>query len=361
VRIGIGALVGVLGGPATYARELVAALARGGGHEYVVFTDQPAAFRGIDVAAVQVPLPTAYHQAVWDHWRLPGLVAAQRVELYHGCKNVLPWRLTVPAVVTVHDLAVYAYPETFAWAQRWHLRLSLPWSVARSRRVIAVSEHARQDIRLRFALPPDRVTAIPNGVAAGFHAPPTAGAVAALRGAHHLGERLIVCVGTIQPRKHVERVIAAFVQAGLAARGWELVVAGRLRPHYAPPWLAALPAGTHWLGPLDDGAVRALYGAAGIAVSASEYEGFGLTVAEAMASGCAVIAVGTSSIPEVVGDAGVLVARSDADLLAAALVRLADDDRARTALAAKARARAARFTWEETARRTRALYEEVLA
>src|SRR6476660_4857544 len=111
MRIGIGALVGVLGGPATYGRELVAALARTGGHDYVVFTDEPEAFRGLDVTAVHVPLPTSYHQATWDHWRLPALVARECVDLYHGTKNVLPWRLPIPAVVTVHDLAVYAFPE----------------------------------------------------------------------------------------------------------------------------------------------------------------------------------------------------------------------------------------------------------
>ena len=75
MRIGIGALVGIVGGPATYARELVAALARLGGHEYVVFTDRPEHFADVDVERVVVPLATIYHQVAWDHVRLPGLLA----------------------------------------------------------------------------------------------------------------------------------------------------------------------------------------------------------------------------------------------------------------------------------------------
>src|SRR5439155_1092276 len=96
----------------------------------------------------------------------------------------------------------------------------------------------------------------------------------------------------------------------------------------------------HWLGPLPAHALRALYAAAEIAVSASEYEGFGLTVCEAMASGCAVVAVANSSVPEVVGDAGMLVARSDPALLADALARLIAEPETRAALGAAARARA---------------------
>jgi glycosyltransferase involved in cell wall biosynthesis len=360
VRIGIGAIVGIQGGPATYARELVRALAAVGGHEYTVFTDRPEAFAGIDVATVLVPLPTPWHQLTWDHLRLPTLVARSGVDLYHGTKNVLPWRLRVPAVVTVHDLAVYACPETFALPQRWHFKVLVPRSVVMAQRVIAVSMHARDDMMTRLGLPAGRVVAIPNAVGDAYLEPQADGAVAALRARHGLGDQLVACVGTVQPRKHVERVIEAFVAAGAATRGWELVIAGRIRPGYVPPWLRSLPAGVRWLGPLDDAALCALYAASEIAMSASEYEGFGLTICEAMASGCAVIAVETSSIPEVVGQAGMLVSRSDPDLLAAALARLLAEPETRRALGRAARSRAMRFTWEETARQTRAVYESVL-
>ncbi|HKA29459.1 MAG TPA: glycosyltransferase family 1 protein [Candidatus Binatia bacterium] len=359
MRIGIGALVGIVGGPATYARELVGALARLGGHNYVVFTDQPERFAAIDVERVHVPLATTYHQVTWDHARLPGMVAAHGVALYHGTKNVLPWRLAVPGVVTVHDLAVYACPETFAWPQRLHFRLAVPASVARAARVIADSQHARGDLVARFGLDPARVPVVPLAMSAAFDVPPELEAVAGLRARHGLGTRLIACVGTVQPRKRVERVIEAFGRADGAARGWQLTIAGRLRPGYAPPWLQALPPGVRWLGPLDDEALRALYAAAEIAMTASEYEGFGLTVLEAMASGCAVIAPALTSIPEVAGDAALLVARSDAALLGDALARLFDDPATRASLSERARRRAAEFTWKETARRTRQVYEEV--
>jgi glycosyltransferase involved in cell wall biosynthesis len=360
VRIGIGALVGIRGGPATYARELVAALSRLGGHRYVVFTDRPEDFERLDVERVHVPLPTTYHQVLWDHVRLPGLIAAQRVGLYHGTKNILPWRLSVPGVVTVHDLAVYACPETFAWQQRLHFRLCVPPSVRRAARVIADSEHARGDLVSRFHLDRERVPVVPLAVPAALAAPPPPAAVGALRVRHRLGERLVACVGTIQPRKRVEHVIDAFGRAGGAGRGWELVIAGRLRPGYQPAWLQSLPAGVRWLGTLEDAELRALYAAAAIAMSASEYEGFGLTVLEAMAAGCAVVAVAVTSVPEVAGDAALLVPRSDPALLGDALSRLLDDPAARASLAERGRQRAAMFTWQETARRTCGVYDEVL-
>ena len=193
-----------------------------------------------------------------------------------------------------------------------------------------------------------------------FRTLPPPPAIARWRARHGLGPALIATVGTIQPRKRVEHVIDAFVRTGAAARGWQLVVAGRLRPGYAPAWVSAPPAGVCWLGAIDDQSLRALYAAAEVFVSASEYEGFGLTVAEAMAAGTAVVAVATSSLPEVVGDAGILVERSDPALLADALGRILDDTTLRRTLASQARLRAAVFTWQDAAARTARVYDEAV-
>lgn len=361
MRIGIGALLGITGGPATYARELVRALvALGGEDRYVVFTDVPEAFADLHVERVPVALHGTWGQVAWDHWRLPRLIAGAHLDLYHGTKNVLPWRCAVPAVVTVHDLAVYAMPETFALPQRLHFRLTVPSSVARAARVIADSCHARDDLVGRLGIDPARVAVVPLGVPAVFARSADPDAVRRLRARYRLGDAVIVCAGTIQPRKHVDRVIGAFERCRAAARGWQLAIAGRLRPGYRPLWLSALPPGVRWLGPLPDDELRALLAVASIAVSASDYEGFGLTVLEAMAAGCAPIAVRATSIPEVVGEAGLLVERSDVALLARALEVLLDDDRARGELGARARERARGFTWEAAARRTRAVYVEAI-
>jgi len=360
MRIGIGAQVATLGGPATYARELASALVALGGHEYVVFTDEPQAFASIPVRTVSVPLRSVYEQVSWDHVRLPGLLADAGVALYHGTKNVLPWRLRIPGVVTVHDLAVYTHPETFALPQRLHFRLTVPSSVRRAARVIAVSEHTRRDLAHWLAVPEARVRVVPNGVAEVYHAPPDPARVEYVRRRHALGPLLVACVGTIQPRKRVERAIEAFVAADLAARGWQLVIAGRTRPGYRPSWLGAPPPGVVWLGTLADDDLPALYAASQIAISASEYEGFGLSTAEAMASGCATIAVASSAVPEVVGDGALLVPRSQASLLAEALRGLAADAGARAALAERGRNQARRFRWREAAVRTRTVYDEVM-
>jgi len=255
---------------------------------------------------------------------------------------------------------VYACPETFAWPQRLHFQLCVPPSVRRAARVIADSVHARGDLVSRFHLDRERVPVVPLAVPLALAVPPAPAAIDALRSRHGLGEHLVACVGTIQPRKRVEHVIDAFGRARGAERGWELVIAGRLRPGYQPAWLHALPAGVRWLGALGDADLSALYAAAAIAMSASEYEGFGLTVLEAMAAGCAVVAVGVTSVPEVAGDAALLVARSDPILLGDTLARLLDDPAARASLGERARQRAATFSWEETARRTRDVYDEVL-
>src|SRR5262245_51198799 len=125
MRIGIGAILGVIGGPATYARELVRALARiDTANEYVVLTDVPDALAvsARHVRAVHAPLAASFLQPFWDHGLIPRLVRRHRIDLYHGTKGMLPLWAACRQVVTIHDLAVYQQPETFAWLQRVHQR-----------------------------------------------------------------------------------------------------------------------------------------------------------------------------------------------------------------------------------------------
>ena len=357
MRIGIGAILGVLGGPATYARELIAALVRiDGSNEYIAITDRPDRLdvHAPNLRSVHAPLGGSALQAVWDHTWVPYFVRRLGIDLYHGTKAVLPLWCPCPAVVTVHDLAVYHQPETFAWLQRVHQRTHLPLAVRRARRVITVSAHGRQDVLDHFHLPADRVTAIPLAASPLFDAAagPDDDRIAAELS---LPLRFVLYAGTIQPRKHVERLIDAF--AGLGAGDVQLLVAGRLRPGYRPAPLLTPPPGVRYLGPVSDQVLAALYRRALVFCSPSGYEGFGLSLLEAMTSGCVVIGGRNSAVPEVVGDAGILLDDVSVPALRAALAHAIAGGTDIDDMRARARQRAATFDWDTTARRTLAVYQ----
>ncbi|MCK6555915.1 glycosyltransferase family 4 protein [Candidatus Binatia bacterium] len=357
MRIGIGAILGTLGGPATYARALVTALAAiDSDHEYVVITDAP------DTLGVQAPnvrcavarLPTPFLQPVWDHLFVPIAVRRHRLDLYHGTKGILPVWTGCPAVVTVHDLAVYRQPETFAWLQRIHLRSHTPLAVRRAARVIADSESAKRDIRERFSVPDERVTVIPLAAAPIFGPAPCADD-ARIAAAMDLPARYVLYAGTIQPRKHVELLVDAF--GGVAHGDTALLIAGRARPGYQPAFLTRPPPGVRYLGPVGDAELAVLYRRADALFSLSGYEGFGLSLLEAMTSGCLVVAGRNSAVPEVVGDGGILLSEFTLPAVREALGRVLAGDPSLAVLRARGLERSRQYSWEATARRTLAVYE----
>jgi glycosyltransferase involved in cell wall biosynthesis len=211
MRVGIGAILGTLGGPATYARELIGALARiDSSNEYVVITDAPhrVGVSASNVRSVPAPLGAPILQPAWDHVIVPYLIRRHQLDLYHGTKGALPVWSRCPKVVTVHDLAVYQQPETFAWLQRVHQRTHTPLSVRRAARVIVPSEACRQEVLGRFGVSPSRVVAIPEAAAPQFSPDPGPNddrVAASLQ----LPERYILYAGTLQPRKNVEALVAA--------------------------------------------------------------------------------------------------------------------------------------------------------
>lgn len=362
-RVAIGAVAGVTGGPATYVIELVRALRAldEADVSYTVLTDCPSAFVDIDVEAIEIPLPTPWAQPWWDNVAVPGCLRRRPFDVYHGTKHALPLLGVARGtrqVVTIHDLAVYAEPETFSWAQRVQLYVHLRHCARVADRVICVSEHAAGDVVARLDVPRDRITVIPHGIGSIFRPIDDPQRRAAVRDRYGVaaGEYLAVYVGTSQPRKRIDVAIDAvgrLVEEGLPVT---FAIAGRRRPGFEPKWLASPPAFVKLLGEVDSTELVELLGAADVMVSPSTYEGFGLTFAEAMACGTPVVGVAVTSVPEVVGDGGVLVASPDVGAVADAVGRLLRDRAFREEKAQAARARAASLSWERAARAASEVY-----
>ena len=361
MRVAIGAVAGTIGGPATYAVELVRALVAGHpGDRFVVLTDEPAAFADF-CETREVAMRSAWEQPLWDHLRVPRVLARERFDLYHGTKGVLPRRGPTPAVVTIHDLASHVMPGSFRLAQRLHLAWETPWALTRARAVLVPSQSTAADLARIFAGTPAVTAGIhvtPEAPASGLE-PASTAAVAAWRARHGLDRPSCGYLGTIQPRKNLHLLVDAFLAAA-GDRDWRLVIAGRLRPGEKPDFLGR-DRRVVYVGALADDEVAPFLGSIRCMVSPSAYEGFGLTFVEAMACGCPVVGLRNSSLPEVVGEAGVLVERADVEALAPVIERLMTDDGVAEEYSRRGREQAARFSWSETARLTMDAYRAALA
>jgi glycosyltransferase involved in cell wall biosynthesis len=357
MRVAIGAVAGTIGGPATYAVELVRALVAGfPGDRFVALTDNPRAFADV-CETWTVDLRSPWEQPLWDHLRIPAVLAHGRFDLYHGTKGVLPRRGSTKAVVTIHDVANYVMPKTFRFAQRMHLAWETPWAVAEARAVLVPSQSTASDLKELFPQHADKIVVTPEAPATTLR-PAGAPAIAAWRERHQIEKPACGYLGTIQPRKNLDLLVDAFIAAA-GSRDWKLVIAGRLRPGEKPSFLGR-DSRVIYVGALPEDEVTSFLGSIRCMVSPSAYEGFGLTFIEAMACGCPVVGLRNSSVPEVVGDAGVLVDRADVESLAPVIERLMTDDRAVADLSRRGREQAARFSWAETARRTMAAYRSAV-
>jgi glycosyltransferase involved in cell wall biosynthesis len=347
-----------------YVQNLLRELPAADPHiRYTVFLNEKEC-EGVPGLGLRLSRLPAQHPVVrifWEQCIQPWALTRAGADLLHGLALVGPLLGGRPFVLTIHDLSFVHYPQNFPGGKRLYLRLFTKWSVRRARRVIAISESTRRDVIAQYGIPADRVDRIYYGLDPIFHPLPAA-QVAEFRARKGLPERFLLFVGTLEPRKNVARLVEAYAHlpAGrpplyiVGGKGWlydavfarveALQMGGEIRfAGYVPgqelPW---------W------------YNAAELFVYPSLYEGFGLPPLEAMACGTPVITSGVSSLPEVVGSAGVTVDPTDTDALADALARLLTDAELRGEMQAAGLAQARAFSWQETARQTVGCYRRAL-
>jgi glycosyltransferase involved in cell wall biosynthesis len=300
---------------------------------------------------------------LWTHARLSLEMASRPPDVLFVPAHVVP--LVHPhTVVTIHDLGYRAFPEAHPPLARRYLDWSTRWSATVARRVIVPSEATARDLSAAYGTPPGRIVVIPHGHHPRFR-PLDTSAVDAGLARLGIARPYLLFVGTLQPRKNLSRVLAAFER--LAAGGWsgQLVLVGQ-RGWLSDPIFAAIarpdsPAHgrVHLTGYLDDEDVPIVYNGAEALVFPSLYEGFGLPALEAMACGTPVLTSDTTSLPEVVGDAALKVDPLDTVAIADGLARLVGDADLRADLRQCGLARAGQFTWRRAAERTLAVLEEV--
>ncbi len=323
--------------------------------------------------AVGWQLPAEHPQLVWAPLPVSPFSPRQQVAVhrllrrhhagvYHSSYYLMPYRPGVPALVTLYDFIPMLFPQTVSARARLLAGVATRLALRAAQHVVTISEATRADLlRLFPTQPPERVSAIPLAAGPAF-TPQPAEAVAALRRRHALPERFTLYLGSNKPHKNLPRLLAAWAALPDDER---LVIAGAWDRRYPEPRQIVQQRGldeqVRFLGPVAEADLPALYGAATLFVFPSLYEGFGLPVLEALACGVPVACSGSSSLPEVAGEAALLFDPLDVAAIAAALRRLLADEGERAALAARATAQAALFSWTRTAEATMALYRTLFS
>ena len=288
------------------------------------------------------------------------------VDVLHSTAFTVPPPLSeAKLVVTVPDLTFLTHPELHTEANRsFCLRQADLWS-KRAAYLITLSESARSDILRYLSFPEERVVAIPLAAAPEFVPSTDLGAVRRVLASHDIRDNYVLFVGTLEPRKNAITLLRACADVLRVADPPHLLVlagaSGWMNSEvFAEVRALQLEERVRFLGYVPDADLQALYTAARVFVYPSLYEGFGLPVIEAMACGAPVITSTTSSLPEVAGDAALLVPPTDVIALRGALEEVLNSHAKRLQMRAASRRQAERFSWQETARKTLAVYRKAV-
>jgi glycosyltransferase involved in cell wall biosynthesis len=367
VRIGIDARKLHDFGIGTYIRNLLRQLARlDHDSEFVLFC------RPEDIKALKAlgenfrPVgQTSGNYSIAEQFRIPLALQRERVTLFHAPHYVLPPLVPCRSVVTIHDCIHLMFPQylpnRFALG---YARMSMSLASRRATRILTVSESSKRDIIRFFGTSPAKIDVIYNSYDERFGIEPREEEVVRVRERYQLQSEFVLYAGNVKPHKNLERLIEAFhIVRNRGLDHLKLVLIGDDISRYAALRHAVHRHQLHkyvrFLGYLPEETLAVMYRLAAVFVFPSLYEGFGLPPLEAMASGTPVVTSNLSSLPEVAGDAAMLVDPYDPHAIADGIYRVLADQQLRFDLQRKGLARARQFSWETSVRRVREIYGEV--
>jgi len=356
-------------GIGTYVRNLLRYLSRlDKTTEYVLFC------RAEDCTTIEefgenfraVP-ELARQYSIKEQLRIPLDLRREGIDLFHAPHYVLPALIPCKAVVTIHDCIHLRFPQYLPNRLGYaYARASMWIATHRSNRVLTVSEASKRDILKYFHVPERKIDVIYNGIDERFGEIPSPDEVLRVRERYQLNNPFVLYAGNIKPHKNLERLIEAFHL--LRRNGHDtvkLLIIGDEISKYATLRRAVhrykLHKHVRFFGFVPDKTLAVLYRLAGVFVFPSLYEGFGLPPLEAMASGTPVITSNVSSLPEVVGDAALLIDPYEPAAIAQAMARVLTEPSLREDLRRRGLLRVKEFSWDRSVRRVHEIYQEVLA
>jgi glycosyltransferase involved in cell wall biosynthesis len=328
---------------------------------------------GLTLKVSRLPTSRPVVRIFWEQVVQPFALQKERVDLLHALAFVTPLLSPCPSVVTIYDLSFILYPESFKHSKRFYLSLFTRLSARRARRIVVISESTKRDVVRLLGVPPEKVEVVYCGLDEAFCLLDK-DQVAAFRAERGLPERFVLFVGTIEPRKNITRLIEAFatmrpcdlatLRAEPQGEALKLVIGGAKGWFYEDVFARVEELGLEgevlFPGYIPASELPLWYNAAQLFVYPSLYEGFGLPPLEAMACGTPVVAANTSSLPEVVGEAGLTVDPLDIEGLAEAMRRVLNDKALRQEMRERGLRRAQGFSWTKTAQQTVQVYRRAI-
>jgi glycosyltransferase involved in cell wall biosynthesis len=313
---------------------------------------------------VIVPDKSPMYRLIWEQTTFPRLVRRAELDLLHSLHYTQPVLLGCPSIVTIHDMTFFLFPDLHTRSKRMFFPFAIRSSVRRADALIAISESTRQDSIRLLGVSPQKIFTTQLGITDEFRVVKDNELLVKVREKYDLPEAFVLYVGLVEPRKNIPFLIRAYKSLVDEGIKHNLVIVGRIG------WMSqevfkqieelGLEDRVQFTGYMPQDDLPMVYNLASLFVYPTKYEGFGLPALEAMACGTPVVTTAISSLPEIVGDAGMLIPPGDEQALAGAMAEVLSDPSLYNQLRTRGLQRSEHFTWERTAQETLKVYQQVL-